>query len=159
MNRILFRGKSLLSDQWEEGFAYEHNPPLQCIVPKDYQQEPSQWYICKSGFADWNMPRPMEVIPVAQGSISQFSGVIDTNSTPIFEHDVIKVTFELDCCIPNAEPDRWVEFFEVVFDDVTHTWYTKTAAGDLGEWLHEYDDDCVVVGNLYDTPNLLEQDV
>jgi hypothetical protein len=64
LNQFKVRGRKLNSDEWVEGYYYEHLPPLQCIVPEDYIPEKSKHYILQTGFADWNMPRPVNCIEV-----------------------------------------------------------------------------------------------
>lgn len=59
MREILFRAKALGTTQWVYGYYYREEPPLECFntgLPKKYKQ-----YICTSGFADWSMPRPIDM--------------------------------------------------------------------------------------------------
>lgn len=59
MNEILFRAKALGTTQWVYGYYYREEPPLQCFntgEPKKYRH-----WLCASGFADWSMPRSMDM--------------------------------------------------------------------------------------------------
>lgn len=91
MREILFRGKRIDNDEWVYGYIYEHQPPLVAIAPKDYVPEQSKWYICNTAFADWNMPRQVELVEVDPSTIGQYSGFTDKNGTRIFEGDIIKL--------------------------------------------------------------------
>ena len=64
MREILFRGKRLDNGEWVEGYLYEHEPPLVGIVSEKDEPEASKWFIARTGFADWNMPRPVELVEV-----------------------------------------------------------------------------------------------
>ena len=148
MREILFHGKRTDNGEWVEGYLYEHEPPLQCIVSKDYIPEPSRWYIIKTAFADWNMPRQVEFIEIDPDTVGQFTGLLDKNGKRIFDRDVLRwvgpdgevgkvyVVFaggvfalqSVEC--PLADPDLFADF-------------------EIGEQTLE------VIGNIHDNPELL----
>ena len=86
----LYRGRRLDNGKWVEGYLYEHEPPLQGVVPDGYTPPQSSWFIVKTGFADWNMPRPMEYTEVYPDTIEACSGKRDINGRWIFECDLVK---------------------------------------------------------------------
>jgi len=96
VTEILFHAKRKDNGEWIEGFAYEHHPPIQCIVPKDYIAENSKWYILNTAFADWNMPREVEFIEVIPETVGRYIGICDKNKKKIFEWDVVKRNNELN---------------------------------------------------------------
>ena len=72
MENFRCRARRLNSQDVVEGYVYEHEPPIRCMlgsagVPK----EPSKWFILQTGFADWSLPRPVEFIPVDPESIER----------------------------------------------------------------------------------------
>ena len=89
MREIIFRGKRMDNGEWVEGYLYEHKPPLVGIVSENDVPEPSQWFIARTGFADWNMPRPAEFIEVDPSTVGQYTGLNDKNGKRIFEGDIL----------------------------------------------------------------------
>ena len=77
MREILFRGKRLDNGDWVEGYLYEHEPPLVGIVSEKDEPEASKWFIARTGFADWNMPRPVELVEVDPSTVGQYTGLKD----------------------------------------------------------------------------------
>ena len=89
MRKIIFRGKRLDNGEWAEGYLYEHEPALVVIVSENDVPEPSKWFIARTGFADWNMPRPVEFVEVDPSTIGQYTGLEDKNGKRIFEGDIL----------------------------------------------------------------------
>ena len=85
MRHIKFRGMCIETNTWVYGSLLEYQAPLRCFGP----QGPSEFAICKSGSADWNMQRPMICTMVHPESIGEFTGCLDMNKKEIYEGDLI----------------------------------------------------------------------
>ena len=73
MENFCCRAQRLDGQGAVEGYIYEHKPPILCpLGDVESRREPSKWYILQTGFADWNMPRPVEFIPVDPETIEKF---------------------------------------------------------------------------------------
>ena len=152
MREILFRGKRLDNGEWVEGYLYEHEPPLQCIVSKDYIPEPSRWYIIKTAFADWNMPRQVEFIEIDPDTVCQFTGLLDKNGKRIFEGDVVAQSW-YDFDEPADD-----SFGEVVFSVSDCSFsvldLNKNEIMSMGHGC-AYHYEVEIIGNIHDNPELL----
>ena len=136
MREILFRGKRLDNGDWVEGYLYEHEPPLVGIVSEKDEPEASKWFIARTGFADWNMPRPVEFVEVDSSTVGQYTGLKDKKGKRIFDGDILSI---------------WNESHDVVvFED---------GAFDLENtsipirFANKFE----VIGNIMDNPELLEK--
>ena len=150
MREIIFRGKRIDNGEWVEGYLYEHKPPLVGIVSENDVPEPSQWFIARTGFADWNMPRPVEFVEVDPSTIGQYTGLKDKNGKQIFEGDILGSRYD------DLYPD------DVAIEVVTwfrNGWYIRQG-GSLPEALNEYGvlPYSEVIGNIHDNPELLKEE-
>ena len=146
MREILFRGKRLDNGEWVDGYLYEHEPALVGIASENDVPEPSKWFIARTGFADWNMPRPVEFVEIDPSTVGQYTGLKDKNGKRIFERDIIKrfwIGAEIIYCVRyDGENARFIG------KALNKSGFT-TFDGD-GEMFE-------VIGNITDKPELLEK--
>lgn len=142
MREILFRGKRIGNGEWATGFIYEHQPPLQCIVPENYIPEKSKWYICNTAFADWNMPRQVEFVEVDPSTVGQFTGLTDKNGKKVFDGDIVR------CLYGETFYQNEIIFVEGGFC-VRHNHNEYACCAALSE--HE---SIEIIGNIHDNPEL-----
>ena len=148
MREILFRGQTCrygekvnmtgnkLSSKWVYGGIFPQNNGGDFAII--YQQEPS-----------------IEKFTVYADTVGQYTGVKDKNGVKVFEGDIIRVRFETygRDVYDFEEPIEWYEDFAVYFDDHFHEWRVRHFG--YNESLWEYDEDCEVVGNIYDNLELI----
>lgn len=89
MREIRFRGKRIDNGEWIHGFLYRHDPPLHAFG-KDPNERPS-YFIHKTGFADWNMQRPVDQFEIDEKSIGLSTGLTGMYNKPdfIYESDIV----------------------------------------------------------------------
>jgi len=80
--RPLFRGYSKEKKGWVEGAYMAHTE----ITPNPLGGGPSpiQHLIFKSGFSDWNMPKPIDMFFVEPESVGIWTGLTDKNGNKIW---------------------------------------------------------------------------
>lgn len=140
---ILFRGKRIDNGEWVKGYLYEHEPALVSISSENDAPKPSKWFIAKTGFADWNMPRPVEFVEVDPSTVGQYTGMKDKNDKKVFEGDIVRKTNEgrhLEIFVANIRTCFYT-IEEVYYSPFEH--FTESC---------EYE----VIGNIHDNPELLE---
>jgi hypothetical protein len=131
---IKFRGLRLDNKQWAYGFVYRHDPPLQCFNGED--KELPAFAILTTGFADWNMQRPVEQHQVDGDTVGQYIGLHDKNDKEIYQGDVVKYCGGIG---------------QVIFHNLS-----------FQIWCSEYDTQDIdptnieVIGNIYENPELLK---
>lgn len=150
MREILFRGKRIDNGEWVEGYIYEHEPPLIAIVPEDYVPELSKWYILRTAFADWNLPRQVEFIEVDPSTVCQYTGLTDKNGKKIFEGDILKVWRDGSCrtfCVKWRETGvpMYILYPQPINEDFWHCRSDMQMAWE-------------VIGNIFDNPEPPKED-
>ena len=150
MREILFRGKRLDNGEWVEGYLYEHEPPLVGIVSENDEPEASKWFITRTGFADWNMPRPVEFVEIDPSTVGQYTGLKDKNGKRIFEGDILGSRY--DNLYPDDVAIEVVKWFR-------NGWYIQQE-NNLPDALCEYGvlPYSEVIGNIHDNPELLKEE-
>ena len=143
MREILFRGKRLDNGEWVEGYLYEHEPPLVGIVSEKDEPEASKWFIARTGFADWNMPRPVELVEVDPSTVGQYTELKDKNGERIFDGDIVQ---------EHVKTNHSKQIFRVAFDYGTFIFnngYVKVPVSGIYR--------IKVIGNIHDNPEFMKE--
>lgn len=116
-------------------------------------EKESKWYILKTAFADWNMPRKIEMTEVDPETICQSTGITDKNGREIWENDIVIFTDVYSTESGYAETDctgqvKWSKE-EACFC------VTERLSAESWEVLQE----CDVIGNIFDNPELLDGEI
>ena len=72
--------------QWAEGAYYKHINRMPCPIGDEVKPEDIDHVIIRSGFADWNMPRQLEVVRVDPNTVCEYIGENDVKNQPIYEY-------------------------------------------------------------------------
>ncbi len=145
MREILFRGKRTDTGEWVYGYLVKHPSAIQI-------GEDNPWYI--------NVP-PVDpddnggVYNVDPATVGQYTGLTDKNGVKIFEGDIVESR-------ASDNPADW-KLWLVQWDDGCFEFSRGTPR--RKKWHHEMNVLCkneidffglIVVGNIYDNPELLE---
>lgn len=158
MREILFRGKRLDNGEWVDGYLYEHEPAFVGIASENDVTEPSKWFIARTGFADWNMPRQVVFVEVDTSTVGQYTGLKDKNGNRVFEGDILHISKISDGLGGYYQPPLDYPVNVAVKWDLC-AWMWETLCEDKryisfpDAWC-QYE--CEVIGNIHDNPELLE---
>ena len=137
MREILFRAKRIDNGEWVSGYYvydYAHNAHFifknQFVCPNCINDRRIDYSVCD-----------YEIDP---DTLCQYTGLKDKNGNRIWENDIVRIENSMDEGIGN------IEFYGGM-------WYVD---GEPSNSLHdivEYDDgELEVIGNIFDTPELLK---
>lgn len=136
MREILFKGKTIDSDDWVFG-GYSQYDVKYDILTDTFEKIERHCVIDYNGECLWR-----DVIPE---SVSEFTGLTDKNGKKSFEGDIVKIEL--------------LGGFEI-----GHITYSETGCrfkfADRYGSTYGFDDTCTfeVIGNIHDNPELLEGD-
>lgn len=97
---------------------------------------------------------------VIQETIGQYTGLRDKNGVEIYEGDIVRLF--CDCSGYYIEP-RWVNAI-IVWDEDLYGWeisfeHIRVGYSEcIGNFKYDYDAQIEVIGNIFDNPELLEED-
>ena len=130
MREILFRGKRIDDGKWVEGYLYGI-----------WEQRYILWGMTN------NVPNMVEVDPE---TICQYTGLTDKNGKKIWEGDIVGYwdTYSTENGLSEADCVG-----EVVWDNETISFQVTNR---LSAESYEVLDECSVIGNVFDNPELLE---
>lgn len=150
-HEILFRGKREDNGEWVEGFAYEHEPSLTCFA--EDKKEDSKWYIAKTAFADWNMPRNVSFARVDFKTVGQSTCVKDNTGNRLYEDDILRFTMYGHTYTGVVTYKKGA--FRVVCTHPLQYSFCMASSVSLEEAVRY---GAVVIGNIHDNPELLEEE-
>lgn len=140
MGEIKFRGKRMDNGEWIEGYYV-------CIGEKYPYIYTGKLEICK-GFEG------LEKYQIIPETVGQYTGMKDKNGTEIYEGDIIRQDNNVVGVI------RFGKYTQPFNDnaDTKHIGFyvdwTDMFRRDLGHWAEK----CTVIGNVHDTPELIEEE-
>ena len=143
MREILFRGKSIKTNQWIYGGFHIWEKRQVCALSNDsLKDDEISYVITVNSFADWNMPRTMQAVEVIADTVGQYTGLTDRNGNKIFEGDIVNILTEYEEIGVIVYEDGG---FIVCVDDFFIDFINNINGTDVVE----------VIGNKYDDPELL----
>lgn len=148
MRELLFKGKAKGTGEWISG-GYIQRAEAKYYFKKD--QELIHRYIASDRTTYFGLPSELTIHEVESSTICQYTGLTDKNGKKIFEGDIVRygeicgeVKFGLH--ESNWQICKYNQGFYIEFPE--ESLYRK----ELGYWENKV----VVIGNIYDSPKLLE---
>ena len=143
MREILFRGKSIKTNQWIYGGFHIWEKRQVCALSNDsLKDDEISYVITVNSFADWNMPRTMHAVEVIADTVGQYTGLTDRNGNKIFEGDIVNILTENE------------EIGIIVYEDGGFIVRADKFSIDFINNINGTDVE--VIGNKYDNPKLME---
>lgn len=136
MREILFRGKRVDNGEWIEGSLIQLDENYTCIVPP---------YPSASSLSVRDLVSVLLKM-VDPNTVGQYTGLTDKDGKRVYEGDIV----DYDT----------IDRFAATWNPTAARYDTVDAAGKecftLGTILSDKKRSCVVIGNIYDNPGLLE---
>lgn len=143
MREILFRGKAINRDKGYHLTEYKNGEWVYGLVTKLYDEQ------FKSLPAEMTNTNGIRGIEIDYKTIGQYTGLNDKNGTKIFEGDILEF----------INSDNETSYYDVVYLEADCRWIIRQNG------LYQYQDVLdkfverymTVAGNIYDSPELLEE--
>ena len=135
MREILFRAKRIDNGGWVEGYF---------AIGKWYLDEKERYAILPIDLCFYPHCEINEWIEIDPETACQYTGLKDKNGKRIWENDIVRIENSMDEGIGN------IEFYDGM-------WYVDGEPSNSLYDIVEYDDgELEVIGNIFDTPELLK---
>ena len=147
IREIEFKAKSLADDRWVHGYYVKHERPSIPIGDNPYKD---RHYIAKTGFADWNLDRPIDMIEVDQKTVSQYTNFTDKNDTRIYDSDRVKLS---DGKVYTVCWNEGGGYYDLAHEDDEEMIEDRI----LSHCIYHGLGDCELVGNIWDELDELKE--
>lgn len=142
MREILFRGKAINRDKGYHLTEYKNGEWVYGLVTKLYDEQ------FKSLPAEMTNTNGIRGIEIDYKTIGQYTGLKDKNGNKIFEGDILKLI-----------SDNEISYYDVVYSEADYRWIIRENGlfqyqDVLDKFVERY---MTVAGNIYDSPELLEE--
>jgi uncharacterized phage protein (TIGR01671 family) len=145
-NRYLFKAKRKDNGEWVQGVPFEIEGKTVILI-KDTEN------LLRTHYLEENMwTAEIYAIEVDSSTICQCIGLKDKNGKLIFENDIVAYLDVYSTDSGLAEADS---IGEVVWDDETISFQVTNRL--FSESYEVLGDECSVIGNVFDNPELLEE--
>ena len=141
MREILFRAKRVDTGEWVVGSLIQTSyfRSIRSWISSE-QEDKARLREISSNQAVWR------AFEVRTDTICQCTGLKDKNGKMIWENDIVNC-FEAECCGKISWNESEAGFyFDVLLEDGTYE----------EEHIYDYEDCMMVIGNIFDNPELLE---
>ena len=142
MREILFRGKAINRDKGYHLTEYKNGEWVYGLVTKLYDEQ------FKSLPAEMTNTNGIRGIEIDYKTIGQYTGLKDKYGNKIFEGDILKLI-----------SDNEISYYDVVYSEADCRWIIRQNGlfqyqDVLDKFVERY---MTVAGNIYDSPELLEE--
>lgn len=145
-DRYLFKAKRTDNEEWVQGCCFTQ---YERFFIKDIQKSFATTIYNEPSVVDFNV----RAYEVSSNTVCQCTGLTDKNGNLIWENDIVIFldTYSTENGLAEASC-----IGKVVWDDETLSFQVT---GRLSAESYEVLDDCCVIGNIFDNPELLEMGV
>lgn len=156
-DRYLYKGKDKDDGKWYEGYYLLLHDTTYCCMPSDniaeskrFDAENTHHYIVFEQMTDWGLPNKHLRAEILPETLCQCTGLKDKNGKLIWENDIVAYWDSYSTENGQSEADC---VGKVVWDDETISFQVTNR---LSAESYEVLDECSVIGNIFDNPELLE---
>lgn len=156
MRETLFRGKGKDDGNWYEGYYLQLHDTTYCCMPSDNADEANRLnkenehhYIVFEQMTDWGLPNKHLRAEVLPETVCQYTGLTDKNGRKIFEGDIVAYMDTYSTDNGYAESDCIGKVFWC--EEELCLSVTERLSAESWEVL----EDCCVIGNIFDNPELI----
>lgn len=150
MSNGLFRGKQDDNGEWVVGNYMQTiigGEEVDLIVP-----------ICR--FVDLMISHSQKMYQIDPETVGQYIGIADKNDVKIFDGDIVKLHYffeNFDRRTLGVFEDEKVIIAQIKITNLGVMFENSRESGYLCDYLEEPEEELEVIGNIYDSPELLEE--
>lgn len=150
-----FRAKGINNGKWYYGTYFKHQKVTHCCLgyePTESEiEEDYEHYIIFSGFADWELPKPISMVQVLKETVGMFTGIYDRENKEIFSGDILVDETGRDWIVYLSKGGFRCSRVEEYYSDCIVKIEHGLSEPQNTAWTRQ---SCKIIGNIYDNPIL-----